>query len=203
MNTTDIYDFLKEKYSKEDFRKKLISNFSFSVSGCRVYRKANLLHFQQHPDEILGLMDFMKDKGINSYMEMGLGSCNTLFLLDSFFRVLSKDYRQSIGMDINDKEQLFKDYQTKFPSCTFILTNVLSYNFDNDFDYIFIDTNQRYSNMKMTFEKCLPHARYIGFHDIANGRWGAKALFNELSQKYDNWSWIKRSNAGIGVVKVK
>lgn len=203
MNTTDIYDFLKEKYSKEDFRKELISNFSFSVSGCRAYRKANLLHFQQHPDEILGLMDFMKDKSINSYMEIGLGPCNTLFLLDSFFRVLSSDYRQSVGMDIEDKALQFKDYQTKFPTCTFIKTNVINYNIDKDYDYIFIDTNQKYRWMKLTFEKCLPHARYIGFHDVVNVRWGAVALFRELSQKYEHWSWTGRSNAGIGVIKVK
>jgi len=204
MKSAEIYDFLKSKYPSENLKKDLTDNFSFSVMGCRSYRKdiSKFLHFQQNPDELIGLIDLLKDKSIKNYMEIGIGFCTNIFFLDSLFRVISGDYQQTVGIDIEDKSELFKEYQVKFPTCSFVKTDVLNYNFDRDYDYIFIDTNQRYRLMIKTFEKCLPHARYIGFHDIANGRWGAVQLFKELSQKYEHWSWVK-SGGGIGVVKVK
>ena len=202
LNTKDMYDFLKDNYSEEGFREKLIKNFSFSVAGCRAYRKRNVLHFQQHPGELMGLMGVLQDKGIKSYMEMGISFCNTFCFMDSFFRTLSPDFEVSVGIDIEDKSDILKEYQTQYPTCSFVQTDVLKYEFTRDFDFIFIDTNQRYRYMKQTFEKCLPHARYIGFHDIAAHRWGALALFKELQEHYKFWSW-SRSGAGIGLLEIK
>jgi len=203
MLNTEIYDFIKDNFSKENFKSKLLENFRFSVMGCRNYRKGKNPILQQQPDELLGLINLLKDKNISSYMEIGLGTCNTIFFLDSFFRSMNDDYQETIGIDIEDKSELFKEYQKQFNTCSFLNINILKYSFNKSFDYIFIDTNQKYKDMEKTFNKCLPYAtKYIGFHDISTSRWGAKKLFSELSEKYENWSWSK-SGAGIGVLKVK
>ena len=202
LKSTDMYDFLKRNFFKEKFTTELTNNFSFSVAGCRSYRKNGVLHFQQHPEELISLINTLKDKGINSYMEMGISFCNTFCFMDSFFRMLSPDFEESVGLDIEDKAEILKEYQAKYPTCSFVQTDVLKYEFTRNFDYIFIDTNQRYKGMKQTFEKCLPHARYIGFHDISSHRWGALRVFKELSKEYEHWSWIK-SGAGIGLLKIK
>lgn len=202
LKTVDIYDFLKEKYDKDNFIRELTGNFSFSVAGCRSYRRPRVLHFQQHPWELLELMNHLKDENINSYMEMGISFCNTFCLMDSFFRTRSPNYEESVGVDIEDKSEILKEYQIKFTTCKFVQTNVTQYKFERDFDYIFIDTNQRYGNIMETFNLCLPHARYIGFHDISARRWGAQRVFTELSDKYEHWSW-SRSGAGIGLLKIK
>jgi len=183
----------------------LTNNFSFTVGGCRrKYAKSNALCSQQHPKELFSMMTYLKDKNIRSYMEIGLGNCTTVFILDSFFRSLSKHYLETVGLCIRDCSNCFTEYDE--PTCRFVMANVVDYDFSlfaNQFDFIFIDTNQERASLEITFEKC-KNARYVAFHDVSSKRYhyGARSLFKDLETKYESQKW-SHSLAGIGLLKIR
>jgi predicted O-methyltransferase YrrM len=124
---------------------------------------------QQHPDEFADYLDFISDKNVTRYIEIGT------FLGGSFISTmehLSSIGRKPYGLacDVDIHENLCA-YYNEFGNCELHKINSATPDFDNlikdqQFDLAFIDGDHSYEGVKNDWEKIKDHSRVVGFHDI-------------------------------------
>lgn len=197
----------------------------FSCSGYKSKVESDIIP-RQHPDELLRLMEYCKDKRIRKYLEIGVEFGGTLILLDAYFRSIESCYLGSTGIDIrldlnnSDKNvinntyrrtkrylkydimaiEIFKEYNRINPSCDFQLISAEDYVVE-PYDLVFIDTNQKYNQLVDVFFKYSECSRYIAIHDIKDNRWGNKRLWEELQWKYQCIDLsVDIKSAGLGLI---
>jgi hypothetical protein len=195
------YKKLIELFRESDSYKKIISNnFAFSCRGARQRNRTNKLFVHQAKKEIFGYLDFLSDKSIKSYLELGLEECANYYLISSALKYFNDDFQYAMGLDIRELSNEILESNKDFLNYKFC--NCLKYEVDRNYDLIFIDTNQKYNDMKKTFDKYSQYCnKYIAFHDIEDRRYGAKRLFKELENQFNTIKWVN-SGAGIGLVEL-
>ena len=150
-------------------------------------------------------MTLLHPHQIESYLEVGVERAGMWLVMDSFFRASNPSYKGSVGLDIRVVKPIMErmgSYKEIYEGFDFVQGDCFDYEPEEQFDYIFIDNNLRYPRMKECFEKFLPHAkRFIGFHDIQDGKYGAKKLWSELKDEYNTIEFI-HSGAGIGIIEL-
>jgi hypothetical protein len=174
--------------------------FSFSCKGAKnKHRDMTKIRVRQSAAEMRELMDFFNDKDVDSYLELGLEEGGSFFLMSAYLASLRPGgLERATGLDKVNMCDYIKDNNEG--KLDFAFMDCLDYQPTQNYDYIFIDTNQKYRPMKQTYLKYRPYCnKYIGFHDVKDRRYGAKQLFNELKEKHDH-IYIDHSLAGIGVI---
>lgn len=204
LNELDFVDFFKNNVDKEDFEISLFNAIAFRCAGSRDNAKGRFVA-HQCKTEIYKLMMLLKDKDITSYLEIGVENGGNIMVIDSFLRAVSKSFDGSTGVDLR-KTQLLDErlskYCKKYDDFKFVESDCFKFTPEKQYDYIFIDNNLRYNNMKKCFLQYLPFAkRFIGFHDINTGRYGARKLWAELETEYTTEKFV-HSGAGIGIVHI-
>jgi len=173
--------------------------FSFSCMGQRFSHKDKTkIRVKQSAKELIEYLDFLKDKSIESYLEVGIANGGNYLIVSCMLKSYNDNFNYSMGIDLRqicDNTVLKNSDFLNFEFC-----DCLGYDLNRNYDLIFIDTNQSYSNMTKSFEKYSEHCnKYIAFHDVNDRRYGAKKLFAELSKKYET-KHFSNSGAGIGLV---
>lgn len=198
----ELINVYPDSFDKEELIKKINEYFAFSCKGARTSRRKrrNKIIVKQSYNEVLELLDFLKDEEINSYLEIGLEKGGNFFLLSSIFRKYNENFDCSLGIDI--KNSLY-DFIENDELLILDFCNCLDYKLDKNFDYIFIDTNQSYSDLKKVFEVYKNKSnKFIAFHDVNDRRWGNKKFFNELKETY-KYKHFSHSGAGIGLIDLR
>jgi hypothetical protein len=193
----EVIDVLQ---NSKDLETDILDYFSFSCKGERTrYEDRSKIRIKQSKTETFELYDFLKDKEIESYMEIGLQNGGSFILTTAYLAMLSPEFRLATGLDLENQ----CDYLVQAnPDLNFHFCNCLNYEPQHDYDFIFIDTNQRYESLKKTFEMYKEHCnKYIAFHDVDSVgiRWGAPRLFAELREQDDHKHFCN-SAAGGGLI---
>jgi cephalosporin hydroxylase len=129
---------------------------------------ARELDSMQKPAELKELIDFLQDKKIKSIVEIGVSAGGTTSIFKTCF-----SEAQVIGVDCCVLP-VAKEKQKKY---NFILVEgdskdeavaigVVSLLPKRYIDFLFIDGEHSYENIKKDFETWFPYARIIAFHDI-------------------------------------
>lgn len=188
-----------------------------------VYFHANKpdgLKLQQVPEEYAGLLFFLKDKGIESYLELGIGNGGS-FALTSFF--MKQSLKKAIAVDnlaygslINQNEVEVLNYiesskqLNEFCNYKFIRKSTDEY-FQSlkgveRFDCIFIDADHSYHGVKKDFDNSLKHivsGGFIIFHDINSSACpGIQRIWNDVKKLYTHIEFIHSNTCGIGVIQI-
>lgn len=148
------------------------------------------IHIQQVPDEIAPCIRTILESGrrIKSYLEVGVASGGTTFLLNHYFRpetiVLVDDgkhwkahLREGILADV---PHTFLRGHSSAPEMVGAVAEVCP-----DFDLIMVDAGHSYEAVKADVEAYLPFLRPGGFlvlHDSALPEWGILRLAGELKE---------------------
>ena len=197
-------EFFENHLSDEDFNRSLNKAISFGCKGCRGQKRGRF-DVHQCGREVSLLMQMLDPYKIESYLEVGVERAGMWLIMDSFFRASNPSYKGSVGLDLKVVRPILErlaPYKEAYETIDFVQGDCFDYVPEEKFDYIFIDNNLKYDKMKKCFEQFLPHAkRFIGFHDIQDGRYGAKILWKELKLDYDTVEFI-HSGAGIGIIKL-
>lgn len=180
------------------------------------------LNLQQIPHEYVNLLDFLRNRDIKSYLELGVGNggsffTNSLFIGDKcnkFHAVDNISYANTsilqteskIISKVNLLKNLFEHKNIKFFNSTtdeFFIKNRDTY------DCIFIDADHSYEGVRKDYEnsiKILNKNGVIIFHDIGNNTTGVEQLWNEIKNKastYFEYLWkpdyVDYYNCGIGI----
>lgn len=177
----------------------------------------------QIQSEILALIDFLNEKSPSSFLEIGLSSGGTHFLI----RYLCPTIKKSIGIDIDTQNTHIVDALTSTPSHYYIngrsddqktINTVSSLLTSNSLDVLFIDGDHSYEGVKSDFEQYRHFVKdggIIVFHDIVldhNQRWGkitdkysggVPKFFEEVAAQYISHKFINEPNQdgfGIGLI---
>jgi len=202
LHELDFVDFFEENLDRDDFHEILRRRIAFSCKGSKCKARGRF-SVHQCSKEIYRLMDKFKSENISSFLEVGVEFGGMFFCMDSFLRSVNPDFEGSTGLDIKTTELMesrYPNYHAKYPTAKYVIGDCFDFAPDKKYDFIFIDNNLKYNRMKECFHQYLPHAtRYIGFHDIKDGRYGAKRLWEELEQEYETETFV-HSLAGIGLI---
>lgn len=198
----NFVNFFNDNFEKENFALIVKNNFSFGCKGDKGEKSPNF-NLHQSRNEILDFLNFIKDKKINNYLEVGVESGGTFIFIDSFLRFANSEFEGSTGVDLKTHSTLKKRldiYQKKYNDVKFLEMNCFDFVAEEKYDLVFIDNNLRYDNMKRCFQQYLNYTnKYICFHDILDRRYGAKRLWIELKQEYNTIEFV-HSLAGIGII---
>lgn len=186
LSHTELYDAIKELDQKQfsDWQylsKFIIERAGLSLNKCLFEGNKHLLtsawggvKARQYPDELGKFLAYIyKNKHkINSYMEVGIDFGGTLFIIDSFLRVINENYEGSLGIDISKKRKFipyYEAYTNRFPTCKIKLPryeDIYEMPIDKVYDLCFIDALHSYEHVKKDHERYAPYAKILAFHDI-------------------------------------
>ena len=173
------------------------------------------LQLQQVPEEYVNLLDFFRNRKIESYLELGIANggsflTNSIFIGDEckkFHAVDTLQYGELINQTedvITEKMDILKDVMPN-SECTFFNTDTDSFfNYNTEtYDCIFIDADHSYEGVKKDYDnaiKCLNKDGILVFHDVGNGQTGVKKCWDEVkSNAVRIQEFIKTSTCGIGI----
>jgi len=173
------------------------------------------LKLQQVPEEYAELLLLLKERGVKSYLELGIGNGGSFSVacfmmqeaLELGVAVDNLAYGNLIGQ--NEKEVLEfidaieVDAALQFANCS---TDTYFVNRKDMYDCIFIDADHSYVGAKRDYENSLKHINKGGliiFHDINSAACpGIMKLWSEVKQGKTNWEFIASKTCGIGVIKL-
>lgn len=165
----------------------------------------------QYPDEIARLLQFLYNKNITSFLEIGVNRGGTLFTIDSFLRARNPNLI-SVGVDKGDKvvrKHNFNEYKDLHKNITFINQNSREFKPDRFFDFIFLDGDHSYDGVKFDYENLKDNCKYMAFHDIGDiGK--VERFWNEIKTQYkyhelfcqDERFNIIEKKLGIGIIEI-
>lgn len=184
-------------------------------------KTAGGLKLQQIPEEFAELLLFLKDKRIETYLELGIGNGGSFSVMCYFLqRKLEKavavddfSYRNQIQQSVIEVnamiQQLDIDADIMFiNSTTDAYFNHLVGKVPHEtFDTIFIDADHSYQGARKDYDNALKHINKGGliiFHDInSNACPGIKQLWSEVKKDHKQCiEFIASTTCGIGVAIV-
>jgi hypothetical protein len=119
--------------------------FSFSCKGSkRQYRDRTKIRIKQSFEEVIELFEFLNDKDIKSYLEVGIQQGGSYFLTTGYLSSLQSNIIRATGLDRYNECQYMIDHNKG--KMEFVFEDCLAYEPQGTYDYIFIDTNQKYDH---------------------------------------------------------
>jgi cephalosporin hydroxylase len=181
------------------------------------------IKFWQYPNQLSKLITYLRDKEINSYLEIGVRWGGTFVIMNEVLRT-SNPHIESFANDIIDASEILDKYQNKFIGNGFSYLQSSSNDVNLFFnlssitpkpqpqiDCVFIDGCHYYWCIKEDYQRALNlGAKYIIFHDIVSQSSPAsKMAWNDIKKKHkktyeftDQYDSLKGTYLGIGVVEV-
>ena len=164
-----------------------------SMLGGKVY----MAGMQQNPRELNYFLNFLVDKNIKSYVEIGLGQGYLLRFITEELKLTTT------GIEIHQDEKHFG-------------LNIIYGSSDDpstiaqapEADLYFIDGDHSYSMVSKDFFNYKDKCTYMAFHDVLGMRncEGVGAFWKELKSIYTYWEFLEEDTglgSGIGVIKLK
>ena len=208
-NNTDVIKWLTYEAGSQD-----PVNFFGAVKGN--------LNLQQIPHEYVNMLDFFRNRKIESYLELGVGNggsfftnslfigkdCKTFKAVDSiaYANTHIQQTEEKIMKKVNALTELFPGSEVNFYNKT--TDDFFNIN-NNTFDCIFIDADHSYEGARRDYEnalKCINKDGVLLFHDIGNTSTGVAELWSEIKGKasrVEEYMWkpnhVDWYNCGIGI----
>jgi predicted O-methyltransferase YrrM len=168
------------------------------------------IYLQQSPYEFVQLIEFLSDKNIRNYLEIGAASGGTAYLMNRFLDLDNiyliddnKHYRSKFRKEIL-KDVKYKEFIGDSHS-----PEAIHWVVDSDlfFDVVFVDGDHSYEGVKrdtLDYLHNLNSGGYLILHDIITQRVGVKDWYWELKEKDYHLKHIidfidKDKQLGIGV----
>lgn len=176
------------------------------------------LQLQQVPEEYAEFLLFLRERKIESYLEIGVGEGASFFLTHAFMKGLFKVsfavddtsylHIKNQSLKIDDKIDTLKHLD---PTCNIAFFNKSSSDFfeanSEKFDFIFIDGDHSYEGVSGDYRHaldCLNEGGSIGFHDINSKMCpGVMKLWAEVKNTGEALEFITSDTCGIGIVTPK
>lgn len=182
------------------------------------------IKFWQYPNQFSKLLTHLKDKEIDSYLEMGVRWGGTFIIMNEFLMKYNP-ILETHAIDIIEASEILHIYQTKFRDRQFFYHHMQtqSPNFfeilegkDNlvptkQIDLVFIDACHSYQCIKRDYYIALMlGAKYILFHDIVNTNTkGAQLAWKEMKKLHktthefvDQYENMNGKYLGLGLIEV-
>ena len=181
------------------------------------------IKFWQYPTQLSKLICFIREKEINSYLEIGVRWGGTFIIINEVIRQYNPHIR-SFANDIIGASNILDCYQNKFNGNHFLYLQMdssnpfLRYSFNSDdakptakIDLVFIDGNHMYWGVMEDYQRSLSlGAKYIVFHDIdSQSSWASKMAWKTIKKKHkkiheftDQYDSVKGKYMGIGVIEI-
>ena len=182
------------------------------------------IKFWQYPNQFSKFLTFLKNKKIDSYLEIGCRWGGTFIIINELLKRYNP-YLYSHALDIIPPSEILDTYQNKFEDNRFYYHQIDSssnYLFNTiigsepiypnlQIDLVFIDGCHTYTCIKKDYYTALMiGAKYIVFHDIVNDATkGNKIAWEEIKRNHkntyeftDQYDSVTGSFLGIGVVEV-
>lgn len=170
------------------------------------------LRLLQDPQEFALWLILMRRHGCRSYVEIGVNSAASLYLVDSYLRATVPGFSHSLGIDIADARLGWEGYAQRWPETEFILGDSSKVDLgDRQFDAGFIDGSHVERAVLRDYNQLNGRVRLLGFHDIAGKRIAVnRAWVTVLGRhpKRRRWQFITttpklRWMKGIGAILLK
>lgn len=183
------------------------------------------IKFWQYPNQLSKLLCFLKDKEIDSYLEMGVRWGGTFIIMNEF---LMKYYPllESHALDVIPPSEILDTYQNEFRDIRFWYHEIETqspYFFqrieggeniipNKKIDLVFIDACHSFQCIQRDyFQALMLGAKYIVFHDIVNCKTkGSRMAWQEIKKSHRNFhefvDQYKEMNGkylGIGLIEVE
>ncbi|MBI5773970.1 MAG: class I SAM-dependent methyltransferase [Verrucomicrobia bacterium] len=185
----------------------------FLMPHCRYPRlnwHGTRLRIVQYPAEFARFLVFLARNHVRSYVEIGVSTGGSLFMVDSYLRAAVPNYERTVGYDRTSKLRDWEAYRQRFGSIEFRPQNSKDINLAGEsFDAAFIDANHSEPWVLQDFEKVRAHCRLAGFHDIVLAGASVDKAWQQIkSQHQRHWEFIEtrlppECRCGIGVVAVR
>jgi hypothetical protein len=181
------------------------------------------IKFWQYPNQLSKLIIYLRDKEINSYLEIGVRWGGTFIILNEVFK-LSNPHLESYANDLIEASEILDIYQNKFTNNQFKYLQMASndvYLFytlgpmifkpQPNIDCVLVDGCHTYWCVKEDYQRALNMgAKYIIFHDIVSQSSSpCKIIWNDIKKKHrktyefvDQYDSVRGTYLGIGVVEI-
>lgn len=182
------------------------------------------IKFWQYPNQFSKLLTFLKEKEIDSYLELGVRWGGTFVLMNEFLMKYNP-ILEAHAVDIIPASEILHTYQTKYKKQRFwyhTMESTSPYFFVNleggdnltiqkKIDLVFIDACHAYSCvMRDYYTALMLGPKYIMFHDIVNVYTrGAKIAWQQIKKNHkktyefvDQYEGMNGKFLGIGLVEV-
>lgn len=183
------------------------------------------IRFWQYPNQFSKLLTYIKDKEIDSYLEIGVRHGGTFIIINELLMKYNPRL-DSHCIDVIPPSEILNIYQNKFRTNQFFYHQIDSQNpfvferlegFDSTvpqikFDLVFIDGCHSYQCVKRDYVLALMlGAKYIVFHDIVNvNTLGNRILWKEIKKNHnvvheftDQYEYMDGKFLGIGIVEIQ
>jgi predicted O-methyltransferase YrrM len=204
----DLFDFFRRNHrrlSDVEWLRKAI------WPQCRNERRrwaGGRLQMLQNPWEFAEFMVLMARKKVHSYLEIGMNTGGSFYMMDSYLRASLPFYQRSVGYDSQSRLVEWEAYQAKFPGVEFRNESSSIMNLGTErFDVCFIDASHLERAVRRDFEKVKRNCRMVAFHDIAAKKDAVGRAWRDIKASHRYREFIaptRRSHhqMGIGVLLV-
>lgn len=145
-------------------------------------------YLQQSPMEFAGLIEFLMDKDVSNYLEIGAASGGCTFLMDKFldleniYIIDDNNHHRSVVRgevlkDVGYEEWIGNSHDKEAIAEVGDSGHI--------FDLVMIDGDHSYQGVKMDTLDYMPYVReggYVVFHDITTHRCGVKDWVAEIKE---------------------
>ncbi len=154
----------------------------------------------QIPEELAGLVEWLADKNVCSFLNVGTFNGATFNLISKYIKKFNTG-ACCISIDPINHNPVMAD--------GLIYENKTSFDYiGRSFDLVFIDGDHTYECVKQDFDNVGKHARYCVFHDIRDKYIGAMAcggvvrFWEEIKTQYGYHEFVFGENKimGIGIL---
>ena len=182
------------------------------------------IKFWQYPNQFSKLLVFLRDKDIDSYLEIGVRHGGTFILINELL-MRNNPLTESHCIDVIPPSEILDIYQHNFAKKSFIYHQMTSHDTflyqriegtetiipQKKFDLIFIDGCHSYQCVKRDYLASLMFGpKYLVFHDIVNVKTkGCKLFWSELKKIHkktyeftDQYDGLNGKYLGLGVVEI-
>jgi hypothetical protein len=152
---------------------------------------------EQNAYELEMLCEFIKDKGIKTYMEVGIAA-----------GLLLKFMREEMGLDTAGITLEKRPTHINLPVIYGRSDDPSIVEVAPHSDLYFIDADHSYEAVKTDYMNYRGKCRFMAFHDILGLRdcEGVARLWGEIKGQYEHWEFFDSNRniaSGIGVIKIR